>query len=80
MKGGLFIGPAAAFERAGFDYLLVEDTSMIEDAHGGSMEPMLYTIDGTAGSCPASSPRGLRSPSPPGSQRRNPGGTAKPTT
>ena len=48
MKGGLFIGPAAAFERAGFDYLLVEDTSMIEDAHGGSMEPMLYTIDGTA--------------------------------
>jgi long-chain alkane monooxygenase len=41
MKGGLFIDLAAALERACFDYLLVEDTSMIEDAHGGSMETTL---------------------------------------
>lgn len=41
MKGDLFVDLAAALERARFDYLLVEDTSMIEDAYGGSMETTL---------------------------------------
>jgi len=41
MKGGLFVDLTASLERAGFDYLLVEDTSMIEDAHGRSMETTL---------------------------------------
>jgi len=41
MKGGIFVDLAAALERACFDYLLVEDTSMIEDAYGGSMETTL---------------------------------------
>lgn len=41
MKGDLFIDLAASLERANFDYLLVEDTSMVEDAYGGSMETTL---------------------------------------
>jgi alkanesulfonate monooxygenase SsuD/methylene tetrahydromethanopterin reductase-like flavin-dependent oxidoreductase (luciferase family) len=41
MKGGIFVDLASALERACFDYLLVEDTSMIEDAYGGSMETTL---------------------------------------
>ena len=34
MKGDLFVDLAASLERAGFDYLLVEDTSMVDDAYG----------------------------------------------
>ena len=41
MKGGIFVDLVSALERACFDYLLVEDTSMIEDAYGGSMETTL---------------------------------------
>src|SRR5260370_16542193 len=41
MKGDLFVDLAAALERARFDYLLVEDTSMVEDAYGRSMETTL---------------------------------------
>ena len=41
MKGDLFADLAASLERARFDYLLAEDTSMIEDAYGRSMETTL---------------------------------------
>jgi len=41
MRGGIFVDLVSALERACFDYLLVEDTSMIEDAYGGSMETTL---------------------------------------
>jgi hypothetical protein len=41
MKGDLFVNLAASLERARFDYLLVEDTSMVEDAYGRSMETTL---------------------------------------
>jgi len=41
MKGDLFVDLAASLERARFDYLLVEDTSMVEDAYGRSMETTL---------------------------------------
>ena len=41
MKGDLFVDLVTSLERARFDYLLVEDTSMIEDAYGGSMETTL---------------------------------------
>jgi long-chain alkane monooxygenase len=41
MKGDLFVDLTASLERAGFDYLLVEDTCMVEDAYGGSMETTL---------------------------------------
>jgi len=36
-----FVDLAASLERARFDYLLVEDTSMVEDAYGRSMETTL---------------------------------------
>jgi FMN-dependent oxidoreductase (nitrilotriacetate monooxygenase family) len=41
MTGELFIDLAASLERAGFDYLLVEDTVMVEDAYGGTTEATL---------------------------------------
>lgn len=41
MTGELVMDLAASLERANFDYLLVEDTSMVEDAYGGSMETTL---------------------------------------
>jgi len=41
MKPDLFVDLTASLERAGFDYLLVEDTCMVEDAYGGSMEMTL---------------------------------------
>ncbi|MCW2689493.1 MAG: FMN-dependent oxidoreductase, nitrilotriacetate monooxygenase family [Mycobacterium sp.] len=41
MKGDLFVDLAASLERARFDYLLVEDTSMVEDAYGRSTETTL---------------------------------------
>ena len=41
MKGDLFVDLAASLERARFDFLLVEDTSMVEDAYGRSMETTL---------------------------------------
>src|ERR1700704_4871673 len=41
MKGDLFVDLAASLERARFDYLLVEDTSMVEDGYGRSMETTL---------------------------------------
>jgi FMN-dependent oxidoreductase (nitrilotriacetate monooxygenase family) len=37
MKGGLFIDLLASLERAGFDYLLIEDTCMVQE-YQGSME------------------------------------------
>jgi long-chain alkane monooxygenase len=40
-KPDLYVDLAASLERAGFDYILVEDTSMIEGEHGGSMETTL---------------------------------------
>jgi len=41
MNGDLFVDLTASLERAGFDYLLVEDTCMVEDAYGGTMEATL---------------------------------------
>jgi FMN-dependent oxidoreductase (nitrilotriacetate monooxygenase family) len=41
MRGDLFVDLATSLERARFDYLLVEDTSMVEDAYGRSMETTL---------------------------------------
>jgi FMN-dependent oxidoreductase (nitrilotriacetate monooxygenase family) len=41
VTGELFVDLAASLERAGFDYLLVEDTLMVDDTYGGSMEMTL---------------------------------------
>jgi len=41
MKPDLYVDLARSLERAGFDYILIEDTSMIEDTYGGSMEMTL---------------------------------------
>jgi hypothetical protein len=38
---GLYIDLTTSLERAGFHYLLFEDTSMIEDGYGGSSEVSL---------------------------------------
>jgi len=41
MKPDLYIDLAKALERAGFDFLLFEDTAMVEDSFRGSMETSL---------------------------------------
>jgi len=41
MKPRLYRDLATSLERAGFDYILVEDTCMIEDVYGGSMKTTL---------------------------------------
>ncbi|MET0886128.1 MAG: NtaA/DmoA family FMN-dependent monooxygenase [Mycetocola sp.] len=41
MKPDLYIDLARSLERGGFDFILIEDTSMIEDTFGGSMETTL---------------------------------------
>lgn len=41
MKPDLYIDLAQALERAGFDYLFLQDSAMVEDSHGGSMETTL---------------------------------------
>lgn len=38
MKPDLYVDLARSLERAGFDYILIEDTSMIEDTYGASMD------------------------------------------
>ncbi|MGE3620530.1 MAG: NtaA/DmoA family FMN-dependent monooxygenase [Acidimicrobiia bacterium] len=40
-KPDMFVDLAASLERAGFDYILIEDTTSIDDTHGGSMESTL---------------------------------------
>jgi long-chain alkane monooxygenase len=37
----LYIDLTASLERAGFDYLMIEDTAMVEDSYGGSAETSL---------------------------------------
>jgi len=41
MKPDLYIDLAKSLERGGFDFILIEDTSMIEDTFGNSMEATL---------------------------------------
>jgi FMN-dependent oxidoreductase (nitrilotriacetate monooxygenase family) len=41
MKPGPYIDLTTSLERAGFDLLFIEDTAMIEDTYGGSMETTL---------------------------------------
>jgi FMN-dependent oxidoreductase (nitrilotriacetate monooxygenase family) len=41
MRPDLYIDLAQSLERAGFDYILIEDTAMVEDTYGGSMETTL---------------------------------------
>jgi FMN-dependent oxidoreductase (nitrilotriacetate monooxygenase family) len=41
MKPDLYIDLAANLERGGFDFILIEDTSMVEDTYGGSAETTL---------------------------------------
>jgi FMN-dependent oxidoreductase (nitrilotriacetate monooxygenase family) len=41
MQPDIYIDLTQALERAGFDYILVEDTSMVEDTYGGSLETTL---------------------------------------
>lgn len=41
MKPDLYIDLTQALERAGFDYLFIQDSAMVEDSHGGSMETTL---------------------------------------
>ena len=38
---GLYVDLTTSLERAGFDLLFIEDTSMVEDTYGGSMETTL---------------------------------------
>ncbi len=41
MKPGIYVELTAALERAGYDYLLIEDTTSIDDTYGGSMDTTL---------------------------------------
>jgi FMN-dependent oxidoreductase (nitrilotriacetate monooxygenase family) len=41
MRPDLYVDLTSSLERGGFDYLLIEDTSMIEDTYGGSMKATL---------------------------------------
>jgi len=41
MKPGLYLDLATSLERGGFDLLFIEDTAMVEDTYGGSMEVTL---------------------------------------
>ncbi|GAA4711322.1 NtaA/DmoA family FMN-dependent monooxygenase [Phytohabitans rumicis] len=40
-KPDMYVDLAASLERGGFDYILVEDTLMLEDTYRGSLEPTL---------------------------------------
>jgi FMN-dependent oxidoreductase (nitrilotriacetate monooxygenase family) len=45
MKPGLYVDLATSLERAGFDFLFIEDTAMVEDTYRGSMEtPLKYGL------------------------------------
>ena len=45
MRPGLYVDLATSLERAGFDYLFIEDTAMIDDTYGASMEtPLRYGL------------------------------------
>jgi len=41
MKPDLYVDLARSLERGGFDFLLIEDTSMVEDSYGGDAETTL---------------------------------------
>jgi FMN-dependent oxidoreductase (nitrilotriacetate monooxygenase family) len=41
MKPGIYVDLTTALERAGFDFLFIEDTAMVEDTYKGSMETTL---------------------------------------
>ncbi|MCR5978077.1 NtaA/DmoA family FMN-dependent monooxygenase [Gordonia jinghuaiqii] len=41
MKPGIYVDMATSLERAGFDYILIEDTSMVEDSYNQSSETSL---------------------------------------
>ncbi len=41
MKPDMYIDLTQSLERAGFDYILIEDTAMVEDTYGGSAETTL---------------------------------------
>jgi FMN-dependent oxidoreductase (nitrilotriacetate monooxygenase family) len=41
MKPDLYVDLTQSLERAGFDYILIEDTAMVEDTYGDSMETTL---------------------------------------
>ncbi|SMH43204.1 FMN-dependent oxidoreductase, nitrilotriacetate monooxygenase family [Rathayibacter oskolensis] len=41
MKPGIHIDLATSLERAGFDYILIEDTAMVEDSYNGSADTSL---------------------------------------
>jgi len=41
MKPDIYVDMTASLERAGFDYILIEDTTSVEDTFGGSMEVTL---------------------------------------
>ncbi|WP_426323327.1 NtaA/DmoA family FMN-dependent monooxygenase [Microbacterium sp. E-13] len=41
MRPDLYVDMARSLERAGFDYILIEDTSMVEDTFGGTAEATL---------------------------------------
>jgi FMN-dependent oxidoreductase (nitrilotriacetate monooxygenase family) len=40
---GLFVDMATSLERAGFDYMMIEDSSVVPDVYGGSLEYSLRT-------------------------------------
>ncbi|MGF7238472.1 MAG: NtaA/DmoA family FMN-dependent monooxygenase [Frankia sp.] len=42
-KPGLFVDMATSLERAGFDYMMLEDSSVVPDIYGGSLEYSLKT-------------------------------------
>ena len=41
MRPGIYVDLTTALERAGFDYLFIEDTAMVEDTYKGNMEASL---------------------------------------
>jgi FMN-dependent oxidoreductase (nitrilotriacetate monooxygenase family) len=41
MQPGFYVDMATSLERAGFDYILIEDTTSIDDTFGGTMESTL---------------------------------------
>jgi FMN-dependent oxidoreductase (nitrilotriacetate monooxygenase family) len=42
-KPGLYVDMATSLERAGFDYMMLEDSSVVPDIYGGSLEYSLKT-------------------------------------
>src|ERR1700712_356297 len=41
MKPDIYVDLATSMERAGFDYILIEDTAMVEDSYNGTAEASL---------------------------------------